>query len=618
MPKNFIPKPIAFHPTGRQVIKRTNFGISTMDESAFSNIPRRLPNGIRLTTVYLVTIILTMGGSANLFAQVDTNTNDKAETELIAEIPASKHENILYILLTAELAASRHEEGVALHHYLQAAEMTQDPAIAEQATQMAITYQAPLEASKGAELWAKTAPNNLQAQLIAMTLSIGQSADKAIPYLIRALEINPTQVDQYIIEIQTRLSNTSAQKLKEALNQIAQERPKDPYAHLAAAQSAAQQGDIKNANRWVDSALTLEPNLTHALELKARLIRYATDTDNPALLFLAEKVSKFPDNKELRLFYSNALMDNGNSAEAKIQLSHLTNDKKLGGQALVFLGEIFLKEHKFQDALATLQKALEFPESRDAAQYLMGETEERQGHFQAAVRWYSDIDPGSYQIPAVLRATALLKTQKLYKDAIDLLHSSTPSTIEEQKQLIIAEIDLLNASQSLEDAMKMANELLPKLPTDQDVLFIHAVTAAKLKNLDIAETDLRNILKQNPNNAKALNALGYILSFNKNRLEEALQYLKQALALSPTNPAFMDNVGWIYYQLGNINEAKTYLTKANSLSDDPDIATHYGEILWSSDHKEEAIAIWKKAYTKNSSSTILQETLQRFKVKLNN
>lgn len=582
-----------------------------MDESTSGNISRRLPNGIRLATVYLVTIILTMGGSANLLAQ-----GDQPEGELIAEIPASKHENILYILLTAELAASRHEESMALQYYLQAAEMTQDPAIAEQATQMAITYQAPLEASKGAELWAKTAPNNLQAQLIAMTLSIGQSADKAIPYLIRALEINPAQVDQYIIEIQTRLSDTSAQKLKDALNQIAQKRPKDPYAHLAAAQSAAQQGDIKNANRWVDSALTLEPNLTHALELKARLIRYATDSDNPALLFLAEKVSKFPDNKELRLFYSNALMDNGNSAEAKIQLSHLTEDKKLGGQALVFLGEIFLKENKFQDALAALQKALEFPESRDAAQYLMGETEERQGHFQAAIRWYSDIDPGSYQIPAVLRATALLKTQKLYKDAIDLLHNSTPSTVEEQKQLIIAEIDLLNASHSLEDAMKMANELLPKLPTDQDVLFIHAVTAAKLKNLDVAETDLRNILKQNPNNAKALNALGYILSFNKSRLEEALQYLKQALALSPTNPAFMDSVGWIYYQLGDINEAKTYLTKANSLSDDPDIATHFGEILWSSDLKEEAIAIWKKAYSKNSSSVVLQETLKRFKVNL--
>lgn len=573
---------------------------------------RRFPKRSSVITVYLVTVILTMGG----WTTANAGPTDSTEDNLIADIPTTEHQNILYMLLSAELAATRGQEAFALNNYLKAATITQDPAIAEQTTQMAINFQAPTEAAQGAELWAKNAPNNLQAQLIAMTLSIGQSVSKATPYLIRALEINPTQVDQYIAEIQARLSEASAKNLKEALSQIARQRPNDAYAHLTAAQSAAQLGDIKNANRWVDSALTLTPDLTRALELKARLIRYVSDSDTPALQFLSEKVHAFPKNKELRLFYASALIDNGKTDQAKAELNQLTNDKQLGGQALLFLGEILLKENKLQDATNALQKALDYPETRDSAQYLLGETEERQGNIQAAIRWYADLEPGTYQIPGALKAVALLKTLKAYKEAISVIHNSTPNTVEEQKQLILAEIDVLNSSQSSEEAMTLANEVLPKLPDDPDILFSHAMTAAKLKKWEIAENDLKKIIKQNPNNANALNALGYTLSFNKNRLDEALKYIQQALAIAPNNPVFIDSLGWINYQLGNTNEALRYLKKANSMSEDGDIAAHFGEVLWMSDHKEEALAVWKKAMGKDSENNELQETLKRLKVNL--
>lgn len=583
-----------------------------MTQLASNNEYRGFPNHLRVALVYLVTALLTMGASPISMAK----SSDKEESA-VAEISPSQHSQVLFLLLTAEIAASRHEEAIALHNYLQAAEITQDPAIAEQATQMAINFQAPLEATMGAELWAKTAPNNLQAQLIAMTLSIGHSSEKALPYLSRAIEINPTQVDQYIMEIQTRLSDSSALKLKEALAEIALQKPKDAYAHLVAAQSAAQQGDIRNANRLVDIALQLIPDLTHALQLKARLIRYSAETDASALKFLAEKVQQFPHNKELMLFYANALIDNGNTAEAKIQLMPVVEDKQLGGQALVTLGDIFLKEDKIAQAKETLTKALEFSDSRDYAQFLLGQVEERQGNIPAAIRWYSDIQPGSYQILATMRAATLLKKIKAYKEAISLLHNATPTTIEEQKQLILAEIDLLNTSNANDEAMELVNEVLPKLPNDPDILYMHAITASKLKKWEIAEESLNKILKQNPNNANAQNAMGYVLSFNKNRWKESIEHLNQALALAPNNPYFMDTLGWVHFRQGDLQQAKTYLQKASSLSDDGEIAAHFGEVLWSNNQKEDAILVWKKALEKNNDHPALLETIRRLHVNLN-
>ncbi len=487
----------------------------------------------------------------------------------------------------------------------------------EQSTLFAINFQAPFAAIPSAKLWAKVDPKNLQAQLVAMTLLIGHSIEEALPFLKQALKVEPAEASQYLVEIQARLRDASANNLKTALTLLATQEPNNPYLHLAAAESAAEQGDIKNANYWVNSTLKLIPNLTRALELKTRLIRYETKSYIPAINFLSTQLEKFRDNKELRFFYATMLLEDDKIEEAKKELTQLTDDKLLKGQALLLLGEIYFKENNLNNASDTLQKALMFPESKEAAQYLLGEIAEREGKIQAAIQQYSMIEPGPYHIAAVLRAVFLLKKSRAYKEAIYLLHNSTPTSIDEQKHLLLTEVDLLNTSKQSEEAMQLADEILPKLPNDTDVLFIHAVTAVKLKNWEMAEDDLKKILKQNPNNASALNSLGYVLSFNKNRLPEALNYLAQALALAPNNPAFMDSMGWVYYRTGDLHLALTYLKKANGLSDDGEIAAHLGEVLWMSNHKNEALIVWKKALEQHNDSEELLDTLKRLSVDIN-
>lgn len=562
-----------------------------------------------MTSVYLFALIL-----AILPFQQGLCATEAASEAPTSQNENTKHQQILYSLLVAELAAQRGMQNLALQKYLEVAELTQDPAIAKVATEWTIEFQAPEEALSAAKLWATLAQDDLQAQMVAATLYIGQSIQQAIPFLSRAVELDPKEFGQHIISVQARLSTRSAEHLKMALFRIASTKDKDPYAQLAAALSAAQQEDIENAKRLVNAALALSPDLTAALQLKARLIRFEDENDTRALQFLKETVAKFPRNAELRLFYASALLDSNQFKEAIPHFKQLTEDDVYGGQALLFLGEIYTKEKDYKRSREALEKALDHKDSAAKAQFLLGELAQTQGNHEEALKWYGKIESGVFHVPAILRAAKLLKEDKKYEEAIKRLHEASPSTLEDQKQLLLAEIDLLMLNNKAHDALFLAEEVLTKIPTDEDMLLAHSLVAIKLKNYTLAEKDLVSILKDNPNNAEALNTLGYILSLQPGRLEEAKPYLEQALSLSPNNPAYLDSIGWLYFRLGEETKALSYLKRAKELSSDPEIAAHYGEVLWSIGKKEEAKAIWNAAHSKTPENEILRETMSRFQI----
>jgi tetratricopeptide (TPR) repeat protein len=531
----------------------------------------------------------------------------------LSKAESDEHRKLLYALLVGELAVSRHVPGTALSYYLEAARISQDPAIAQQATQYAVQFQAPLPALMAAEMWAQFAPTDLQAQMVATTLLIGQSVERSIPYLTQALIIGPEEVNQNIINIQSRLSENSANNLRKALATIAKNRPQDADAQVAAALSSATLGDIENANTFVDTALKLKPDSTQAIELKAKLIRHVDTTDKKALDYLASNVDQFPKNSELRMFYASALLDSNQLNEAKTHLKKLTDDKTWGGKALIYLAEISTQEEDLKDAHEMLKKALAYPDNKNNAQYLLGELAERQGNSKEAIRWYSEVNPGPYHVPATLRAALLLKNQKEYTKAIAKLHESSPTTIEEQKLLILFEVDILSTSKKLDDAYDLINQVLAKLPTDPDVLLAHSLVAIELKRWDAAENNLQAILAKDPRNSAALNALGYTLSLQKDKQKDARKYMLQALEIAPNNAAYLDTLGWFDYRLGNYKDALINLKKAHELSKDPEIAAHLGELLFMMGQRDEAMVLLKQALDKNPDHDLLNETISRLK-----
>jgi tetratricopeptide (TPR) repeat protein len=147
-----------------------------------------------------------------------------------------------------------------------------------------------------------------------------------------------------------------------------------------------------------------------------------------------------------------------------------------------------------------------------------------------------------------------------------------------------------------EGAINKALELSSKPDDKEYVNFILASMYERQKKFDLAEDTFKKVLANDPNNAVALNYLGYMLADRGMRLEEALNYIKKAVQLDPQNGAYLDSLGWAYYKLGNFDLAEVNLRKAaEKVNNDPTVLDHLGDLFQRTDRLKLAAASWERA-----------------------
>ncbi len=111
-----------------------------------------------------------------------------------------------------------------------------------------------------------------------------------------------------------------------------------------------------------------------------------------------------------------------------------------------------------------------------------------------------------------------------------------------------------------------------------------------------AESTLRELLKETPGNPIALNNLGYFLLERDERLEEALGLIQQAVKIDPTNPSYLDSLGWAYFRLGKLAEAEINLKQALRIdSSSGTIHEHLGDVYHKQGKEELAKLAWGRA-----------------------
>ena len=178
-------------------------------------------------------------------------------------------------------------------------------------------------------------------------------------------------------------------------------------------------------------------------------------------------------------------------------------------------------------------------------------------------------------------------------------------------RVTLTEGELLVNAQRQAEAMTLYDQALQREPDNNELLYARALLAEKMDKLDILERDLRAILKRDPENALALNALGYTLADRTTRFAEAEQLIKHALVLLPNDPAVLDSMGWVQFRLGHHAEALKYLRQAYEINDDAEIAAHLVEVLWASGDQAGARRLGKKALKTDPDNKALKNAMQR-------
>ena len=163
-----------------------------------------------------------------------------------------------------------------------------------------------------------------------------------------------------------------------------------------------------------------------------------------------------------------------------------------------------------------------------------------------------------------------------------------------ESRLILIETEIFFNEEKYNYAMERINYGLKKYKDNGAFLYTRALVAEKVDRFDILENDLKKLIKLEPKNAQALNALGYTWANNNIKLKEANRYIDEALALEPNDAAILDSKGWVLFRLGNYKEAEKYLMRALKLNDDPEIVSHVIQLLVKLNKIKDAKKVFKK------------------------
>ncbi len=163
-----------------------------------------------------------------------------------------------------------------------------------------------------------------------------------------------------------------------------------------------------------------------------------------------------------------------------------------------------------------------------------------------------------------------------------------------QTQLTLANLDS-NSGRSAE-AIAIAETAAKTFPKEPQAQFTLVDAYSDGGRSSDAERVLRQMLANEPSNARVLNHLGYLLARRGEQLDEAVTLVRRALAVDPDRPEYLDSLGWAYFKRGEFNEAVKYLlAAADKLPSNSEVQDHLGDAYARRGSLPDAIAAWTKA-----------------------
>ena len=522
-------------------------------------------------------------------------------------------EQIMFKLLLAEVAAQRGQPQIAVPAYLELARETRDPRIAQRATELAWNARFMSNALEAAGIWMRIDPKSTQARQIVAALLVSQpDLAKAEPHLEKWLAADRADIGHSFLQLSALLGRhkDKAAVLK-LMQSLAQPHPVVPEARLAIAQAAWNANERPLALDEARAALKLWPDWELAALFQVQVLQKRSNAE--ALQFLAGYLKDHPKARDARLNYARLLVNDRNFAEARKQFEVLLREFPQNADVTMAVALLALQSKDYDAAEIQLKHALELKyKDPDAVRFYLGQVDEQRERFDEALKWYGAIGPGEQYINAQVRYAGVLAKQGRLDDALRHLQQVGAQNNQQRVQLTQAEAQLLRDANRYQQAFDLLSDALRKLPDTPDLIYEQAMAAEKINRMDVLESNLRHLIKIQPDYAHAYNALGYTFADRNERLPEARTLIETALKLSPDDPFIMDSMGWVLYRLGQNKEGLEYLQRAFALRPDPEIAAHLGEVLWNAGQRGQARKIWDEMIKDHPGNELLQKTVKRF------
>ncbi len=577
----------------------------------------------------LITLIASLALSINAHAAPSIESDDSytAPETLFAPSaqekkdfpPLALNSQILFQVLSAEIALRRNQPETAYQTYLSLLHDTHDPRMAERATEIALSTQNATNALAATRLWGQYAPHSKRAvQLKTILLVVNGKLDEARPTLVEELKkVPPANRSNAILSLQVLISRSPnpAAGLQLLQNLLKNDMHR-AEAHFAIARQQINAGEKAKAAKSLKKALKLQPDFEPAALL---LAQFGVMERQEALKIVRAFVDKKPNAQKARLLLAQLYLTDNQLPAARQQLQTYLQQDPDDLFTLMTLASIELQQKQYDKAEQYLQRYLRTAQEQhnpnvEQAYLDLAQIALEKKDVALAQQWLEKISTTNGQSLSVQITLAQLLAKAGKVDAarqrLANLNATDPNA---QALIALADSNILFAAQRYAEAEKKLKQAYQAFPNEPSLLYDYAMAAERNGHYELMEKLLNKLMKLQPDNPNAYNALGFSLADRGIRLEQAHALLQKANELAPKDPFIMDSLGWIKYRLGDAQQAISLLREAYQLQPNAEIGAHLGEALWMQNQREQAKQIWQDAQKLDADNETLKKTLQRFK-----
>ena len=379
---------------------------------------------------FILTLLLTLlaAGCQTLGPAEEGSASVKAPEKTPAlpfQAPAPTHAEfdgeLLFDYLIREIGMRQGDFSAALQGYLQAAETTGDPYAAERATRLALHIKDLDAAIRGASLWARSAPNSIDARKYfgALLLRKGRLDDAFAQFDAMRQVADAEGKDGLLLVAAVLAGEPGKAGARAMFERLVSDAPDAPESRYARALLNSAQGRYAEAEQDLVKALETRPKWPQARLLLSQVLIASKQSDQ-ALEVLRSGVELQPDNKLLRNRYARLLVAAHAYDEALAQFRALHRLDPEDLEVTYGFAMLATQQQAWDEARELWQQLRKQPKYAAEAIYFLAQVEEQAGHHELALSLYRSVNKGPLVVDATIRA-ALLLQQVTARDNIPVL-----------------------------------------------------------------------------------------------------------------------------------------------------------------------------------------------------
>lgn len=514
-----------------------------------------------------------------------------------------------YYLLLAEIAVQRKAWFTAAEQYLNAAEQSDDPELAQRAAEFAADYGYETFALSAARRWLELEPDHRGAHELAGRLYLRRH-DEARAFEHFSAALGGEVSDESWPALDADLADEdNAAGVTSVFRQFARQYPDSVGLQAALARSALRSGDHALALHAARRFARADPEAYERQLLVARALM-AVGEDFAALTRV-ESLRGDATPVAVELEYIRLLSASGRTPRAMAHLAQLARTYGAQPDFVRMHALISLAARDLDAAERSFRQLLADGSDMHECFYYLGRIAVIRGALTEGIGYFLRVRGGPYLVPARIGVTLAYQRRGDRQAALDSLDAFVQRYPRHAMSLEPTRAQLLFDLGRTDEALAAMQALLMVQPNDIPALLGYGGMLDLLGDRRGALEVMERAVAIAPTDPDALNALGYTLTNRTRRHDDAYRLIRTALELEPDSPAILDSMGWVLFRLGRRDEALGFLEQALAQMADPEIAAHLAEALWVTGERDRARELLDRFVDLHPDDAALADTRRR-------